>query len=110
MTTDNDHILHQLAQILEERKQADPSSSYTASLYERGLDDILQKVGEEATEMIIAAKNGTKSELIYETADLWFHSLVTLAYMGLGPGDILAELDKRFGVSGIVEKAARSDK
>ncbi|MFQ5468833.1 MAG: phosphoribosyl-ATP diphosphatase [Gammaproteobacteria bacterium] len=110
MTTDSDQILHHLAKILEERKNADPSSSYTASLYDRGLDDILQKVGEEATEMIIAAKNGAKSELVYETADLWFHSLVALAYMELGPGDILAELNKRFGVSGLIEKAARRNK
>ncbi|MEE9355546.1 MAG: phosphoribosyl-ATP diphosphatase [Methylococcaceae bacterium] len=104
MTNDT---LQKLAVILEERKQADPDSSYVASLYNKGLDAILKKVGEEATETVIAAKNGDRQHLIYETADLWFHTLVMLADQGLGPEDVLAELEKRFGLSGLDEKAAR---
>ncbi|MCG5500725.1 phosphoribosyl-ATP diphosphatase [Ectothiorhodospira lacustris] len=104
----DDRILEQLAQILESRKGADASSSYVASLYAKGLDGILKKVGEEATETVVAAKNGDPEQLIYETADLWFHTLVMLAQQGLGPGQVLAELERRFGLSGLEEKAARS--
>lgn len=104
-------ILAQLAQVLESRKGAAADSSYVASLYAKGLDTILKKVGEEATETVIAAKGGDKSQLIYETADLWFHTLVLLAHQGLGPDDVLNELGRRFGLSGLEEKAARlSDK
>ena len=100
-------ILQQLAEVLEARKGADPDSSYVAKLYSKGLDAILKKVGEEATETILAAKGDSKEHLVYETADLWFHTLVLLAQQGLGPDAVLAELDRRFGLSGLDEKAAR---
>lgn len=99
--------LNRLAELLEQRKNADPQTSYVAKLYAKGLDGVLKKVGEEAAETIIAAKNGDKEHLIYETADLWFHTLVMLAQAGLGPQDILNELARREGLSGIAEKAAR---
>jgi phosphoribosyl-ATP pyrophosphohydrolase len=101
-------ILEQIAETLEARKQAEADSSYVASLYAKGLDTILKKVGEEATETVIAAKSGDKAQIVYETADLWFHTLVMLANEGLGPKDVLAELQRRFGVSGHEEKASRS--
>lgn len=101
------NILHRLAVILEERKGEDPDKSYVASLYARGLDTILKKIGEEATETVIAAKSGDKQQIVYETADLWFHTLVMLADQGLKPDDVLAELERRFGTSGIEEKAGR---
>ncbi len=100
--------LTRLAEVLEARKQADPSSSYVASLYHKGLDQILKKLGEEATETVIAGKAGDKEQIVYETADLWFHSLVLLAHYDLSPEAVLAELDRRFGLSGITEKAQRS--
>ena len=99
--------LQKLARVLEERKQADPASSYVAGLYHKGLDAILQKVGEEATETILAAKGDSQERLVSETADLWFHTLVMLAQRGLGPEPVLAELERRFGLSGLDEKAAR---
>lgn len=99
--------LNRLAELLEQRKSADPQSSYVAKLYAKGMDSILKKVGEEATETIIAAKNGDKDHLIYETADLWFHTLVMLAQAGLKPQDVLDELARREGLSGITEKASR---
>lgn len=99
--------LAKLAEVIEQRKAADPQNSYVASLYEKGLDRILKKVGEEATETVIAAKGGDDAQLVYETADLWFHTLVMLAARGLGPADVLAELERRFGLSGIEEKASR---
>ncbi len=102
-----DDVLNALAQTLESRKNADPDSSYVASLYDKGLDEILKKIGEEATEVVIAAKSGEKTAIINETADLWFHTLVMLAQQGLGPDDILSELDRRFGLSGLEEKANR---
>ncbi len=100
-------ILQRLTQVLEARRSADPDSSYVASLHDRGLDVILKKVGEEAAETIIAAKNGDSEQIIYETADLWFHTLVMLSHQGLEPEDVLTELERRFGTSGIEEKAAR---
>jgi len=103
----NDRILMDLAEVLEQRKQAAPDSSYVAGLYHKGLDAILKKIGEEATETVMAAKDGSADKLVYETADLWFHSLVLLAHQGLGPGDVLEELGRRFGVSGLEEKASR---
>jgi phosphoribosyl-ATP pyrophosphohydrolase len=103
-------VLNKLAQVLEARKGAEPGSSYVASLYAKGLDAILKKIGEEATETVIAAKSGQKDKIIHETADLWFHTLVMLAQQGLTPGDILEELDRRFGTSGHEEKAARGNK
>jgi len=100
-------ILQQLAQTLEERKKANPETSYVAKLHKKGQDTILKKLGEEATETIIASKGGNKDEIIYETADLWFHSMVMLSHHNLGPDDILNELARRFGLSGIEEKARR---
>lgn len=101
-----------LAEVLEQRKQAGSDSSYVASLYAKGLNKILEKVGEEATETILAAKDleqGAETKaLIGETADLWFHSMVMLSHLGLGPDDVLAELDRRFGLSGLEEKASRN--
>lgn len=104
-----DDILRQLAKVLEQRKQADPDSSYVAGLYHKGLDTILKKVGEEATETVIAAKGGDADELVYETADLWFHTLVLLVHQGVDPDRVLNELARRFGLSGLEEKAARKD-
>ncbi|MDM8561558.1 phosphoribosyl-ATP diphosphatase [Candidatus Parabeggiatoa sp. HSG14] len=101
-------LLQQLAQVLEQRKAADPKQSYVASLYAKGLDTILKKVGEEATETVIAAKNGNAEQLVYETADLWFHTLVLLSHQGLGHELVLKELERRFGLSGLEEKAQRS--
>jgi phosphoribosyl-ATP pyrophosphohydrolase len=103
----NNDILDRLAQTLEARKQADPQSSYVAKLYHKGLDAILKKVAEEAVETIMAAKDGVREKIIYETADLWFHSLVLLAQQGIHPDEILNELARREGLSGIVEKASR---
>ena len=97
----------QLAEVLESRKGASPDSSYVASLYDKGLDTILKKIGEEATETVMAAKDGDAGKIIYETADLWFHTLVMLADQGLGPQQVLDELQRRIGVSGLDEKASR---
>lgn len=102
-------VLNRLAEVLEARKGADPASSYVAKLYGKGLDAILKKVGEEATETVMAAKDGDPDKLVYEIADLWFHSLVLLAQQDLHPDAVLAELDRRFGLSGIAEKASRPD-
>ena len=104
---DMSEILRRLAVVLESRKGADPATSYVAGLYDRGLDAILKKLGEEATETVIAAKGGNRKELIHEVADLWFHSLVLLAQQGSNPDDVLAELERRFGESGHDEKAKR---
>lgn len=105
-------VLQQLAQVLEARKQADPESSYVASLHQKGLNKILEKVGEECTETLLAAKDAEQSgdtrELISETADLWFHSMVMLSRLGLGPDDVLKELASRFDLSGLEEKASRT--
>ena len=105
-------ILVQLGEILEQRKSADADESYVASLHKKGLNKILEKVGEEATETIIAAKDATDNEskqaLVGETADLWFHSLVMLSHLDLGPEQVLEELKNRFNISGHVEKASRS--
>lgn len=103
----NSDILKALAVILEERKTADPDSSYVARLYHKGLDAILKKIGEEATETVMAAKDGDAIQIIYEVADLWFHTLILLAYQGLKPDQVLTELARRLGVSGIDEKANR---
>jgi len=100
-------VLSRLADLLEQRKSADPQSSYVAKLYAKGMDSILKKVGEEATETILAAKEGDPAKIVYETADLWFHCLVMLAQAGLKPQDVLDELARREGLSGIEEKAKR---
>lgn len=107
-------ILEQLARVLEERRQGDAESSYVAKLHSKGLNKILEKVGEESIETILAAKdaklNGNIDDLIYETADLWFHTLVMLSHLDCGPDQVLNELARRFGVSGIDEKASRTEK
>lgn len=100
-------VLQQLAKILEQRKQEPAGKSYVASLYTKGLDAILKKVGEEATELVIAGKGEDKAQIVYETADLWFHTLVLLAQQNLSPDDVLNELERRFGLSGLEEKARR---
>ena len=104
-------ILNALDQVLEERKQAPPDTSYVSSLYNKGLNKILEKVGEEATETILAAKDAEhsqdNSDLICETADLWFHSLIMLHQQGISSKEILKELERRFDLSGLVEKANR---
>jgi phosphoribosyl-ATP pyrophosphohydrolase len=107
--TNMSDTLNRLAELLEQRKSADPQASYVAKLYAKGMDSILKKVGEEAAETIIAAKNGDNEHLIYETADLWFHTLVMLAQAGLKPQDILDELARREGLSGLDEKASRTE-
>jgi phosphoribosyl-ATP pyrophosphohydrolase len=103
----SDDILAQLMQVLEQRKQADPDSSYVASLYHKGLDSILKKIGEESAETIIAAKGDDEGQIIYEMADLWFHCLVLLSHSGLSADQVLKELERRFGLSGLEEKASR---
>ena len=94
--------------ILQSRLGADAESSYVASLYSKGLDAILKKIGEEATETVMAAKDGDAEKIIYETADLWFHTMVLLAQQGLEPSQVLDELARRMGTSGLAEKAART--
>jgi len=102
-------ILQRLSEVLEERKYADPDSSYVSNLYDKGLDTILKKIGEEATETVMAAKDGASEKIVHEVADLWFHTLVLLAHQGLGPDAVLAELQRRFGLSGLAEKAQRTE-
>ncbi|TPQ27677.1 phosphoribosyl-ATP diphosphatase [Methylomonas sp. HW2-6] len=101
-------VLQQLALVLEQRKQQSADQSYVASLYAKGLDHILKKIGEEATETVMAAKDGDKDKIVYEVADLWFHSMVLLAHQELGPEQVINELQRRFGLSGLQEKAQRS--
>lgn len=100
-------ILQRLTEILQARKQAAPDTSYVAKLFSKGEDAILKKIGEEATEVLLAAKSGDKVHLVYETADLWFHCMVLLAQHGLSADDVLNELARREGVSGIAEKQGR---
>ncbi len=109
----NNNTLAEVAKILEARKSAEADSSYVASLYHKGLDAILKKVGEEATEVVMAAKDAEADaektdKIVYEVADLWFHTLVLLAQQNLHPDDVLKELERRFGTSGLVEKASRN--
>jgi phosphoribosyl-ATP pyrophosphohydrolase len=103
--------LDQLAKVLESRKGGDPETSYVARLFSKGPDAFLKKIGEEATEVVLACKDaghgGDKQKVVNETADLWFHSMVALSYYGLSPRDVLAELERRVGLSGLDEKAAR---
>src|SRR5436309_16135554 len=108
-TSDPAHAdtLARIAATIETRKQADPRDSYVAALLAQGDDGILKKIGEEATETVLAAKDGDKIRVIAEVADLWFHCLVLLARHGLGPADVLSELTRREGTSGHIEKAAR---
>ena len=105
-------VLAELSKVLEARKNADPDDSYVASLHSKGLNKILEKLGEETTETIIAAKDAAaegNSNVIYETADLWFHSLVMLSHLGEDYTAVLAELERRFDLSGLAEKAARDN-
>lgn len=101
-------ILKSLDEILEQRKQASPDESYTAKLFSEGQDSILKKVGEEATETVIASKSGKNDDIIHEVADLWFHTMVLLKYHNLESSDVLKELESRFGLSGLEEKANRN--
>ena len=107
----SNNTLTEVAKVLESRKSAEPDSSYVAKLYDKGLDAILKKIGEEATEVVMAAKDAEKGKgtekIVYEVADLWFHTLVLLAQQNLHPDDVLKELERRFGTSGLVEKASR---
>lgn len=102
-----EEILSRLSDVIAERSKGDSGSSYVARLSEKGLDTILKKVGEEATEAVVAAKGGDRAQVIHETADLWFHSLVMLNALGLRSEAVLEELERRFGRSGLEEKAAR---
>ncbi|MSQ55605.1 MAG: phosphoribosyl-ATP diphosphatase [Betaproteobacteria bacterium] len=102
--------LDRLAATIESRRGGDAAKSYVAGLLTGDIDAVLKKIGEEATETILAAKSGDRLHLVQETADLWFHCLILLARNGLGPGDVLAELHRREGISGIDEKAARKAK
>jgi phosphoribosyl-ATP pyrophosphohydrolase len=103
-----EEILRRVATTIRERRNADPAKSYVATLFVKGDDAIIRKVGEEATETVMAAKDGDKIRLTAEIADLWFHCLVLLERFGMGPEDVLAELARREGVSGLDEKASRS--
>jgi phosphoribosyl-ATP pyrophosphohydrolase len=105
-----DDILTKLEQILEERKSANADESYVSSLYAKGLDEILKKIGEESAEVIIAAKDDDQNKIIYEVADLWFHTLVLLRHKDIEIDKILDELSSRFGLSGLEEKANRKTK
>lgn len=99
--------LERIAAVIEQRKKSDSAKSYVARLLAEGEDAVLKKIGEEATETILAAKSGERLQLVQETADLWFHCMILLARHGPGPGDVLAELHRREGISGLDEKAAR---
>jgi phosphoribosyl-ATP pyrophosphohydrolase len=101
-------ILRRLSKTIESRKGADPASSYVASLFSKGHDAILKKIAEESAETLLAAKDGDKLHIVRETADLWFHCLIMLSWHGVGPDDVLAELRRREGISGISEKTSRS--
>jgi len=103
-------ILDRLADVLESRKGGDPEGSYVSRLFSRGEDAILKKIGEEATEAVMAAKDGDRLRIVGETADLWFHCLIMLAHYGLRPSDVLMELRRREGISGIDEQASRGDR
>ncbi len=100
-------ILKQLEKILEQRKHSSPNESYVASLFNKGLDEILKKIGEESAEVIMAAKDNEKDKIIYEVTDLWFHTLVLLSHKGIEVIKIEEELTKRFGLSGLQEKSNR---
>lgn len=106
--TPSGEMLDRLAAVIESRKQADPASSYVARLFAKGDDAMLKKVGEEATEFVLAAKGGVRQSIVYEAADLWFHSLVALAHYGISPREVLDELARREGLSGIEEFTRRT--
>jgi phosphoribosyl-ATP pyrophosphohydrolase len=106
----NDDVLARLGAVIASRRGADPDKSYVARLLTRGEDAILKKIGEEATETVMAAKDGDRARIVGEMADLWFHCLVALEHYGLTAADVIAELARREGLSGIDEKAARTDR
>ncbi len=99
--------LARLAEVIEQRKLGDPDKSYVARLFHKGHDAILKKIGEEATEVVMAGKDGDPQKIVYEVADLWFHSMLALSAFGLKPADVLAELERREGMSGLEEFALR---
>ena len=101
-------VLERLAAVVESRKGGDPDKSYVARLFARGEDQILKKIGEEATETVMAGKDGDRTRIIAETADLWFHTLIMLSHFGIGPSDVLAELARREGLSGLDEHSSRA--
>jgi phosphoribosyl-ATP pyrophosphohydrolase len=103
-------VLQRIAASIEERKGGDPAKSYVAKLFAAGDDAMLKKIGEEATETVLAAKSGDRLHLVNEVTDLWFHCMIVLARHGLGPDDVLAEMQRREGISGLDEKAARKDR
>ena len=103
----SDDTLARLAAVIEARRDGDPDKSYVARLFHKGTDAILKKVGEEATEVVMAAKDGAPDKIVGEVADLWFHSMIALAQFGLTPADVLAELERREGLSGLDEFASR---
>ena len=107
MSMTSDDTLARLAAVIESRKGGDPDKSYVARLFAKGQDAILKKVGEEATETVMACKDGVPEKIVYEVADLWFHSMLALSAHGLTPADVLAELRRREGLSGLEEFAAR---
>ena len=107
MKTGLAETLERIAKTIDERKGGDPEKSYVAKLFAKGDDAMLKKIGEEATETVLAAKSGDRLQLVRETADLWFHSMIVLARHGLGPADVLAEMHRREGISGLDEKARR---
>ena len=107
MSMTSDDTLARLAAVIESRKGGDPDKSYVARLFAKGPDAILKKIGEEATETVMACKDGVREKIVYEVADLWFHSMLALSAHGLQPADVLAELRRREGLSGLEEFAAR---
>lgn len=107
MNPSSTEVLERLADVIDSRRGADPNQSYVARLFAKGTDAMLKKVGEEATEFVLAAKGGDRAQVVYEAADLWFHVLVALSAQGVRPGEILAELARREGLSGLEEFARR---
>ncbi|HSI55935.1 MAG TPA: phosphoribosyl-ATP diphosphatase [Ideonella sp.] len=107
MSASSNDTLQRLAEVIATRRQGDPDKSYVARLFHKGTDAILKKIGEEATETVMACKDGERDKIVYEMADLWFHSMIALAQFGLEPADVLAELERREGLSGLEEFAAR---
>ncbi|HEU4459313.1 MAG TPA: phosphoribosyl-ATP diphosphatase [Methylibium sp.] len=107
MSVSSNDTLARLAAVIEQRRAGDPSKSYVARLFDKGTDAMLKKVGEEACEFVMAAKDGVPEKIVYEAADLWFHTMLALARFGLTPADVLAELERREGLSGLEEFAAR---
>jgi phosphoribosyl-ATP pyrophosphohydrolase len=110
MSASSNEILARLAAVIDARRGGDPDKSYVARLFAKGTDAILKKVGEEATEVVMAAKDGARERVVAEVADLWFHSMIALAQFGLKPADVLAELERREGLSGLDEFASRKAK